>query len=61
MAYRHIQMGTRVRAAVPGCVTTRVWTWSLIHAAATINLRESAVNTLELGIYCARVDDRRGV
>jgi hypothetical protein len=48
-------------AALPDCVTTLLCTWSLVHAAVTINLRESAVNTHELALHCARVDDSRGV
>jgi hypothetical protein len=48
-------------AAVPGCVATFMSEWSLVHGAVTINLGESAVNTHELALYCARVDDRRGV
>ena len=48
-------------AAVPGCVTALMSRLSLVHAAVTINLRESAVNTHELALYCARVHDRRGV
>jgi len=48
-------------AVVPACVTALMSTWSLVHAAVTINLRESAVNTHELALYCTRVDDRRGV